>query len=310
MSSIPLCVTEGGTDFLPTFVSNTRMPLSRCSTFNEESKYMIRKVDHEDTEKKIAYVREHGNHSSPARLRNMVMEVLGLPRPKASAEVAIHCGCYALFTGHTRLVSIYAGILERLGVDFTFLDTEYCCGSALVQSARGEDRMRAREASKEFLRLNMDIARRKGAEKMAYFCSSCARIAKSMVGHETPSHTYLLDVLLDHLGDRRLGVTPVTVGYFEGCHSFIDAFYSGAVLPWKRYRRFLDRIEGLEVIDLPADTCCRGRSREILRRASQMDLSIVLCSCNNCVRNLEKAVEDGMRVMHIVELINEALTRT
>lgn len=268
---------------------------------------MTRTADHAGTEKKIAYVRQHGNHSSPARLRNMVMEGLGLPRPRALAEYAIHVGCYALFTGHTRLVSAYAGVLKRLGVDFTFLETEYCCGSALVQSARGADRRRAKDASHEFLRLNIGLARRKGAEKMAYFCSSCARIAKSMVDDEALIHTYLLDVLLDHLGDRRLAVTPVTVGYFEGCHSAIDALYSGAVLPWKRYRRFLDQIDGLDVIDLPVDICCRGRSREILRRASQMDLSIVLCSCNNCVRNLEKAAGDGVHVTHIVELIDEAL---
>ena len=271
---------------------------------------MVQTADHAEMEKKIAYVRQHGNHSSPARLRNMVMEGLGLLRPRASAEYAIHVGCYAFFTGHTRLVSAYARILKRLGVDFTFLETEYCCGSALVQSARGANRMRAKEASREFMKLNIGLARRKGAEKMAYFCSSCARIAKSMVDDEAFIHTYLLDVLLDHLGDGRLGITPVTVGYFEGCHSTIDALYSGAVLPWKRYRRFLDRIDGLDVIDLPVDICCRGRTREILRRASQMGLSVVLCSCNNCVRNLEKAAGDGMRVAHIVELVDEALAST
>ena len=258
-------------------------------------------------EEKIAYIRQHGNYSSPTRLRKMVMESLSIPPPKSSADYALVFGCYAPYSSHWRLLQAYIKTLEHLGVNYTCLANEYCCGSPLVQTSTGPDRKRAKEAVRDFLQLNVEQAIQKKVQKIAYFCSSCARIAKSMINDDAVEHIYLLDLILDHLSGRRLRYGPAVAGYFEGCHSTIDALFTGAILPWKRYREVLDGIDGLQVVDLPGDVCCRGRSEYILEKGLERNLSAIICSCNNCVRFLERKTGKRIQAKHMVEIISNAL---
>ena len=268
---------------------------------------MKNSVDHRTLESKIAYTRQHGNHFSPVRLRQMMMQKLSIPPPKSSAEHALVFGCYALYSNHSRLLMKYIRILEQLGVDYTCLENEYCCGSSLVQTSKRSDRKQAKAAARDFLQLNIEQAIQKKVKKIAYFCSSCARIANSMMNNDTIAHTYLLDLLLDHVSVSQLRYGPATVGYFEGCHATIDTFFTGANLPWKRYREMLGRIPELKVVDLPTDVCCRGRSEHILEKLLERNLSVVICSCNNCVRFLERKAGTRIQVKHMVEIISDAL---
>ena len=264
-------------------------------------------VDHRTLEAKIATIRQHGHHSSPARLRKMMMQNLSIPPPKSSAEHALVFGCYSLYSNHSRLLMTYIRILEQLGVDYTCLEKEYCCGSPLVQTSKRSDRKQAKDAAIDFLQLNIEQAIKKKVKKIAYFCSSCARIANSLMKDDTVEHIYLLDLLLDHVNVSQLRYGPATVGYFEGCHATIDAFFTGANLPWERYRKMLGRIHGLTIVDLPADACCRGRSEHILEKLLERNLSIVICSCNNCVRFLERKAGTRIQVKHMLEIISDAL---
>jgi len=270
---------------------------------------MKKSVDHRTFEDKVAYVRQHGHHSSPASLRKMMMQNLSIPSPKSSAEYALVFGCYALYSNHSRLVMSYISLLEKLGLDYTCLENEYCCGSSLVQTSKRSERNRAKEAARDFLQMNIQQAIEQKVKNIAYFCSSCARIANSLIKDDRIGHIYLLDLLLDHVNASQLQYGPATVGYFEGCHATIDAFFAGASLPWERYREVLGRIHGLTVVDLPSDVCCRGRSEHILERLQERNLSVVICSCNNCVRFLEKKENAGTRIQvkHMVEFINDAL---
>jgi len=266
-------------------------------------------VDHRTFEAKIDFVRQHGNHSSPARMRKMMMQNLSFPPPKASAEYAIVFGCYSLYSNHTRLLKAYTNLLEHFGVDYTFLKNEFCCGSPLVQTSKSSERNRARDAARDFMKLNIQQAIEQKVNKIAFFCSSCARIANSLLEDDTIEHVYLLDLLLDHVNASQLRYEPATVGYFEGCHATINAFFSNANLPWARYREVLGRIHGLTIVDLPTDACCRGRSEHILDTLQKRNLSLVICSCNNCVRFLEQKAGAGIQVKHMVEIISDALVQ-
>jgi Fe-S oxidoreductase len=239
----------------------------------------------------------------------MALQRLSIPPPKASAEHALVFGCYAPFSSHARLIRSYTRVLGALGVDYTFLENEYCCGSPLVQTTRGEDRERAKEAVPGFLGLNVEQAIEKNAGKIAYFCSSCARIANSASKDTDIEHTYLLDLILDHLTDRRLHLPSgsMDVGYFEGCHATIGALFINAILPWERYRESLDRIDGLRVVDLPGDICCRRGSGRIFESLIERDLSVIVSACNNCARFLEQKSDKGVQVKHMVEIIEDAL---
>jgi Fe-S oxidoreductase len=270
---------------------------------------MKKSVDHRTLEDKIAYVRQHGNHSSPARMRKMMMQNLSFHPPKASAEYAIVFGCYSLYSNHTRLLKAYTNLLEHFGVDYTFLKNEFCCGSPLVQTSKRSERNQAKNAAGDFLQMNIQQAIEQNVKKIAYFCSSCARIANSLIKDDTIEHIYLLDLILDHMDTSQLRSGPATVGYFEGCHATIDRFFTDANLPWKRYRMVLGRIHGLDIVDLPSDVCCRGRSEHILETLRKRNLSVVICSCNNCVRFLEKKAGAGIQVKHMVEIISDTLVK-
>jgi len=86
-----------------------------------------------------------------------------------------------------------------------------------------------------------------------------------------------------------------------------DAYLNLENLPWKRYREVLGRIHGLKVVDLPTDACCRGRSEHILEKLLERNLSVVICSCNNCVRFLERKAGTRIQVKHMVVFISDAL---
>ena len=264
-------------------------------------------VDYGTLKSKIDFVRQHGNHSSPARLRKMMMQNLSFPPPKTSAEYAIVFGCYSLYSNHTRLLKIYVNLLEQFGVDYTFLENEYCCGSPLVQASKRPERNQAVDAARSFLQLNIQQAVEQNVKTIACFCSSCARIANSLLEDNTIEHVYLLDLLLDHVNPSQLRYQTATVGYFEGCHATINAFFPEAHIPWARYREMLGRIPGLTVVDLPNNVCCRGRGEQILKNLWERNLSVIVCSCNNCVRFLEQKAGTTIQVKHMVEIISEAL---
>ena len=264
-------------------------------------------ADNRTLKAKIEFVRQHGHHSSPARLRKMMMQTLSIRPTKTSAEYAIVFGCYSLYSNHTRLLKTYTSLLEQFNVDYTFLENEYCCGSPLVQTSKRSESNQAREAARDFIQRNIQQAIEQKVKKIAFFCSSCARIANSLLEDDTIEHVYLLDLLLDHVNASQLRYGPATVGYFEGCHATINAFFSNANLPWARYREALGRIQGLTIVDLPTDACCRGRSEHILETLQKRNLSLVICSCNNCVRFLEQKAGPRIQVKHMVEIINDAL---
>jgi Fe-S oxidoreductase len=196
--------------------------------------------------------------------------------------------------------------LEHFGVDYTFLENEYCCGSPLVQGGNRSERNQAINAARRFLQLNIQQAIEQNVKTIAYFCSSCARIASSLLKDDTIKHTYLLDLLLDHVNPSQLRYRGTTVGYFEGCHGTINAFFSEAHIPWIRYREMLVRIPGLTVVDLPNDLCCRRRGDGIIESLLERNLSVIVCSCNNCVRFLERKAGTRIQVKHMVEIISEA----
>lgn len=264
-------------------------------------------IDYKTLRSKIEFVRQHGNYSSPARLRKMMMQNLSFQPPKTIADNAIVFGCYSLYSNHTRLLKTYIRLMEYLGVDYTFLENEYCCGSSLVQSSKSSERNQAIDAARSFLQLNSQQAIEQNIKTIAYFCSSCARIANSLLHDDTIKHKYLLDLLLDHVIPSQLQHREATVGYFEGCHATINAFFSDAHIPWSRYREILDSIDGLTVIDLSSNVCCRQRSDRIIETLLEKNLSVIVCSCNNCVRFLERKAGEKIQVKHMVEIISEAL---
>jgi Fe-S oxidoreductase len=251
-------------------------------------------------------IRRFGSSAATPILRSRLLYALGIPKPKASAENCIIFGCYRPFTDPF-LVRDYLRVLDLLKVDYTYLDQEYCCGVPLRMQKPGPDRDAAVATSREFNLTNDSLARAKGATKLAYCCQGCANAARSVFPAELDSHVYMPDLIFDHLGDRKIGIAPMHIAYFEGCHTFAKSAYPAGMIDWSRYRKKLAEIEGLKISDLPNTRCCKNSAQELIDLAAQMKVDAVLSPCNGCASTLGAAVQGKVKMISLPELLLQIL---
>ncbi|SPF39789.1 conserved hypothetical protein [Syntrophobacter sp. SbD1] len=254
----------------------------------------------------IESIRKYGNHGMSPVLRAAVLSAHGFPKPKAKAENGIFFGCYRPFT-NPFLLRDYITLLDLLSVDHTHFDREYCCGWPLIVESTGEELDRARTLSLEFNQLNLDLARQKGATTLAYCCVGCAHAAKHAFKDTADTHVYIVDLILDKIDNRRLKMKPAVIGYFEGCHTIHRELYPGTFLNWNRYRRQLDGIEGLKVVDLPKNLCCKNPAADVMEKAADLNLDKIVCTCNWCYNSLKEKTSGGLHVMSLPQLLLQCL---
>ena len=234
----------------------------------------------------------HGNHGTSEILRNDVLAAHEIANPKDRAEYGVMFGCYRPFTTPF-LLRDYIRLLDILDVDYTWLEKEYCCGLPLVV----DNPEKGYAQGSRFIRKNFELAKAKGAKEMVYCCVACAHAARHVFADSGGQHRYILDLLLDRVEGMASKADPMTLGYFEGCHSFYRACYPGADLDWKRYRQSLERIRGLSLVDLPSKLCCKKSTEKIIQLALDKNLDTILCPCNACYRTLKATAKGRLAVL-------------
>lgn len=257
-------------------------------------------------DEQIDCVRKHGNHSVTPMLRSRLMHGLGIAKPKPTAENLVVFGCYPLFS-MPLLVRDYLKLLDAIGVDYTFLEKDYCCLSPVRNFVSGAELEQVKEASKEFMRLNSDLGRQKGAENIAYCCIACAHSAKDFFSDEPDRHMYYFELLFDKMEKMSLKIAPTKVGYYEGCKVTYLKRYPKAKTDWKRCRRLLDSIDGLEIVNLPNHLCCADNPERIIEAAEKQKLDTILCSCNSCYNQVRAAAGGKVGVKFLTELLLEVV---
>ena len=134
-------------------------------------------------------------------------------------------------------------------------------------------------------------------------------MAKSSDEEASIRQTYIVDLILDELDKKELKVAPTVIGYFEGCHTFYKTHFPQVSLEWKRYRRFLDRIKDLEIVDLSNKLCCKRSADSIVESAEKLDLDKILCSCNGCYLSLKAAGKGKLTTMNMPEFLLQVLEK-
>jgi Fe-S oxidoreductase len=259
-------------------------------------------------DEQIAAVRGQGNHGAPSVLRAMALAASGLGQPARTAPNALVFGCYRPFST-PYVVRDAAELLTRLGVGFTWLEKEYCCGLPLLHQGGKERAGEVLGVAREAILANRDNAAAKGATRFVYCCAGCAHAAKGALPESAGDHVYILDALLDALGTRPLAVAPRRLAYFEGCHTSYRKPFPDAGLDWPRYRRFLDGLAGLEVVDAPRNLCCKVAADKIVSWVEAEGLDELVCACSGCNVALRQAAagRGPLRVKSSLELLSEAL---
>lgn len=259
---------------------------------------------------RIEQIGRHGNIVPPENLKRMLLLSMGVKEPPPEAANVVVLGCYTPFAELHNVVH-YLGLLDTLGIDYTCLDRENCCARPLQKAGSKEELDEIMAVARRSIKLNSEAARAKKATNISYYCIGCTHITKSLtVGSNTIKHTYAMDLILDSVQHRSMRLNHIRAGYFEGCHSRFKTAYPEVSLPWEKYRRLLDQVEGLEVVDLENEKCCTQDPQFTLDRALEKGLEAVICPCNACAGNLGPAASSGMRVLHLAEVLLDAVSET
>ncbi len=257
-------------------------------------------------DEQLADVRRDGSHAAPSVLREMALTANGVGRPARTAVNALVFGCYRPFSTPF-IVRDAVRLLNRLGVGFTWLEKEYCCGLPLLPQAQGERAGALREAARDCIRANVAAAAELGAQKLVYCCAGCAHAAKGALPGQAAGHAYILDALLDALDGRPLAVAPRRIAYFEGCHGSYRKPYPEAGLDWPRYRRFLGGLGGLTLVDVPQAMCCKAMAGKIVDWIADRGCEAVVCACSACNVAMRQAGQGRIRVQSYLEVLAETL---
>ncbi len=257
-------------------------------------------------DEQIAYIERYESHGVPMQLRKRELWAAGLTHHKEKAENVVIFGCYEL-PRFPRLIPRYLRLLDALGIDYTFLDEEYCCGDPLIEMYSGEERRKGEKASREFMQKNISMAKAMGAKNLVYFCQWCYYTAKLLFPEGKEGHLYCPDVVVEKLRQRQLKVKPTAIGYFQGCHARGRRIAPQEHFRFAEYREILDRIKGLQVKEMNHKMCCVDFAPQIIEDAEKLGVDQIVTLCNACCIRLRDVAADKVEVRHYLEVLCDAV---
>jgi Fe-S oxidoreductase len=251
-------------------------------------------------EKTVATIRETGNADANMTNRVEILEKYGLPYDRRADNVIIS-GCQIPFL-IPHVLQQYARILDRCGVSYTFLSKEYCCGNYLYRPAikqRDEQAMtECRSLSREFIGVNLELARGLGAKRIVIFCSPCYPIFK---------HAYPDENIVFYPKLMEEALPPMSWGeeidYYAGCYKLHHKL-APAPMDLKSTNAVFDRIEGLSVHRIGAPACCHTE-QGLNHMLTNVKTKHMVHVCNGCYIRARENMPAGAQaeVLLLPELI-------
>ncbi len=246
-------------------------------------------------------------HMTPEMMRAYILRSLGA-RPAKDAENVIMTGCAPPTLSPTISLGPYLKLLNVLGIKYKFLHKEYCCGHNLWGKLTPEEWKEYLAKIIGFNQKNIDLAKELGAKNFYIYCHGCNPLAQlAKAPGITVAHG--LDILTEPLKKVKLKVAkPARVGYFQGCWKSSKLINPDLKLNYDTWRSWLDRIEGIEVIDiLPHSLCCRfKKSLEVIKKKiTDNNIDYLVTPCNACRLFLSRA---DVNVFYMTVLLLEAVT--
>jgi Fe-S oxidoreductase len=189
------------------------------------------------------------------RSRGYVLSNIGA-KPTFRSENIIVDGCANVFS-HPQSIGTYFQLLNALGISYNLLPKRYCCGFFILTRATPGERDDAVSKVKWLAEKNIEEARELGAKHVYEYCHLCSVMAQYADVKDTGiTIGHGLDILTEPLKKvEKLKVKPARVGYYRGCWGRKKALKPDFKLDFSTWRSWLDRIEGLEVVDFPDNTC-------------------------------------------------------
>ena len=247
---------------------------------------------------------------SVRRTRAMNLKRIGA-KPTKGAENVIVDGCANSGQSGNVALGPYLQLLDVLGIKYNLLPTRYCCGWTILGRATPDVWDDAVFRVKSLAEKNIEGAKKLGAKNVYQFCHMCAALAQYADTIGTGMTVgFGLDILTEPLKRlKKLKVAkPARVGYYRGCLGLKKAMKPDFMFDFDTYRSWVDRIEGLEVMNLPNNICCQATTKgreDVAKLARDNKLDYIVTPCLECRRNLDEA---GQKVLLLGTLLLEAVT--
>ncbi|MFC1974050.1 FAD-dependent oxidoreductase [Chloroflexota bacterium] len=229
---------------------------------------------------------------------------------KAENVLLLSCGVFGLATQVVAAMKV----LDHLGIEYTYLREELCCGLPVLEAGKGstEDFEVVEQACDDIARWNLERCQDVGAKRMFHICQWCTYLAKRFLKDVDDFEVlYYPDILvrnLDKLRELKPSLPPTKVGYYEGCHLRNITFAPGVEIDWKSYRALVEVIDGLEIVDMSGWKCCNVYYEEIIEDAKRQGFSAIVTPCAACWTWLERdGSKKGMPVKWVADILAEAL---
>lgn len=258
-------------------------------------------------EKAIENIRKYGRaFGTGERQKQILMDEIGFPMGKKAENVIIG-GCFQP-EGMPHVFKAFKQLLDHLGVSYTMLDKEYCCGwmafgQKAVMEKNEADIARFRELSKDFLLENFRQAKELGARSIVLFCGACE-----------PNYTNYSDLTdleiipFSELIDRHFkkGKLNAEIDYYAGCYRFRRRITDKPV-DVEPAVRVLKKIEGLKVNYLDNKLCCYVPPLMEQLEGSLKSRTVVNI-CSGCYHNLRGRLSGkGIEVKMLPEIVWDSI---
>jgi len=243
------------------------------------------------------------------------------------AEYVYFVGCTSSYR-QTNIAKATVEVLRKLGVDFTLLEDEWCCGSPNLRTGQ-------RDGVKELAQHNIDLISKNGG-KVITTCAGCYRTLKLDYGEEYKDllgvqhdfkvyhTTELLKQLLEEGSLTLKGSFKKRVTYHDPCH------LGRHTKLYEAPRDVLKMVPGLKLVEMSRNRknawCCgagggvksafRDWAVEVasdrIREAEVTGAQALVSACPFCWRNLQDAIQtrnSTLEMLDVVEIVNNLLSR-
>lgn len=244
-------------------------------------------------------------------------------RVDVQAETAFFVGCTSAYVRQNMAVDT-VGTLERLGLDYTLLSDEWCCGHPYMAAGELD---KARDALGHTISQYVDL----GVKRVVFNCPGCLKTFKhdapDVLGRPLPFEPMHILELIAYLAEQgKVKFKPVspkiTITYHDSCT--LGRWLGVYEAP----RALLNHIPGVGLIEMPRNRgkayCCGAgglirydfadisncAGTERFQEAEATGASVLMSSCPACLMQFQQTrnqLKSRLKIMDITQIIWEQL---
>ena len=231
------------------------------------------------------------------------------------ADVLFYVGCTSSYR-EIEMAKVAHDILEKMGINFTISDKEYCCGSPMLRTGQVD-------LPKELARHNLEIFKNSGAQTVVTSCAGCYRVLKvdypKILGDLPFEVKHITEFINENIDKLQFKEKNLKVTYHDPCHL---GRHSGV---FDDPRNLITSVPGVELIEMPRNRenawCCGAGggvkstykdwavniSKERIEEAEKLGVDLLITSCPFCKRNLSDAITALNSKLKLVDTIDFVL---